>query len=83
MLPLPQGHLTLNPALLGECAMNCRAYAKSFHNMQETRVPQGTQHQDHGVTHRVRGVVCCLGGRGGNSVFGNTVCVYLLFDTCG
>ena len=31
MLPLPQGHLTLNPALLGECAMNCRAYAKALH----------------------------------------------------
>ena len=31
MLPLPQGHLTLNPALLGECAMNCRAYTKALH----------------------------------------------------
>ena len=26
MLPLPQGYLTLNPALLAECAMNCGAY---------------------------------------------------------
>ena len=50
---------------LGECAMNCRAYAKALHYMQGTGVPQETQHQDHGVAHRVRGVVCCVwGGRG-------------------
>ena len=30
MLPLPQGYMTLNPALLGECAMNCGAYTKAL-----------------------------------------------------
>ena len=81
MLPLPQGHLTLNPTLLGEYAMNCRAYAKAFHNMQGNGVPQGTQHQD-AWSHSLgegSGVLCVWGGGGGgSSVFGNTVCMYVL-----
>ena len=73
MLPLPQGHLTLNPALLGECAMNCQAYTKALHYMQRTGVPQ-----DYGVTHRVRGAVCCVVGRGG------VVCLVAQYVcTCG
>ena len=31
MLPLLQGHLTLNPTLLEECAMTCGAYTKALH----------------------------------------------------
>ena len=41
MLPLPQGHLTLNPALLGECAMNCRAYAKASTTCKELEFHKG------------------------------------------
>ena len=48
--------------------------------MQGSGAPQGTQHQDHGVTHQVRGVVCCVWGEG-SGVFGNTVCMYVC--TCG
>ena len=46
--------------------------------LKGTGVPQGTQHQDHGVTHQVRGGGCCVcGGGGGEEVFGNTVCTYV------
>ena len=31
MLPLPWSYMTLHPALLGECAMNCRAYTMALH----------------------------------------------------
>ena len=65
MLPLPQGHLILNPALLGECAMNCRAYAKALH-YKELEFHKGPN-----TTRQVRGGGCCVCVRG-RSVFGNT-----------
>ena len=68
MLPLPEGHLTLNSALLGGCHELpdiCQGRSSG------TGVLQGTQHHSSGEG---RWVLCVCEGQ---EVFGNTVRIHV------